>query len=98
MALAGLLLGSAGTARGNGAFPDSFRVFVPAERPDEIVLATNFGLISSIDGGHAWRWVCEHDDGLFGARYDMGPGALPRLYAAVPSGMAASDDEACSWT
>ena len=94
----GALLPAPRAARANGAFPDSFRVFVPDERPGEILLATNFGLISSADGGQAWQWVCEHDDGLFGSRYELGPGAAPRLYAVAPVGLALSDDGGCSWS
>ena len=50
--LAGLaLLAFAGRAAANGAFPDSDAVMVPVDRPQQIMLATNFGLIISDDGG-----------------------------------------------
>jgi hypothetical protein len=87
-----------GVARANGAFPDSFRVFVPDERAGEVLLATNFGLISSEDGGQRWEWTCEHDDGLFASIYELGPGPAPRLYAVVPRGLALSDDGGCTWS
>ncbi len=34
---------SGGRARADGAFPDSMALFLPADRPHELVLATNFG-------------------------------------------------------
>jgi len=53
--------GAARPALGNGAFPDSQAVITPAERPHEILLATNFGLITSTDDGRSWTWSCEQD-------------------------------------
>ena len=38
-------------ARANGAFPDAENILTPADRPQEIVLVTNFGLVTSTDGG-----------------------------------------------
>jgi hypothetical protein len=94
-AVVGLLLPAGAGA--NGAFPESQRVFVPADRGGEILLATNFGIISGNDDGQRWDWVCEHDDGVFGSRYDRGPGPTPRLYVVIPAGLAFSDDGACTW-
>jgi hypothetical protein len=85
-------------AQANGAFPGSLRVFAPPGAPEEILLATNFGLISTANGGQRWDWVCEHGDALLAAIYEIGPGARPRLYAAGPIGLAISTDGACSWT
>ena len=82
----------------NGAFPGSLRVFAPAAAPEEILLATNFGIISTGNGGARWDWVCEHGDGLLAQIYEVGAGARPRLYAAGPIGLAVSEDGACSWT
>ena len=81
-------------AHANGAFPESQRIFAPADRPGELLLATNFGLISSPDDGQRWQWICEHGDVLLGSRYEQGG---PRLYAAAPVGLALSDDGGCSW-
>ena len=85
-------------ARGNGAFPGSLRVFTPAAAPQEILLATNFGIISTGNGGGRWDWICEHGDGLLAQIYEVGAGVRPRLYAAGPIGLAVSEDGACSWT
>jgi MYXO-CTERM domain-containing protein len=84
----------AGVVRANGAFPGSLRVFTP---PGEVLLATNFGLISSGDGAR-WDWVCEHGDALFASLYELESGENPRLYAAGVLGLAVSADRGCSWT
>ena len=92
-----ILLASA-RARANGAFPDSLSIFVPADRPSEIVLATNFGLITTTDAGVTWTWVCEHGDGYLGAMYQRAAPPSQRLFAVAPAGLVFSDDAACSWS
>jgi MYXO-CTERM domain-containing protein len=90
-------LAGAGRARANGAFPDSQSVLVPADRPHEIVLATNFGVIHSEDDGATWTWSCEQD--MNGTRdlYQLGPPAKHRLYARDGTGLVFTDDSACTW-
>jgi len=86
-------------ARANGAFPDAQSVIVPADRPHEITLATNFGLISSSDDAQSWTWVCESDATNNGYLYQVGPPPLDRLFALSGDGkLAFSDDRACTWT
>jgi hypothetical protein len=91
-----LLLSTRG-ARADGAFPDSLGIMAPASRPHDIVLATNFGLVSSIDDGQTWTWACEQDQNSFGLQYQMGAPALDRLYVLANTGLAFSDDRACGW-
>src|ERR1022692_764628 len=38
-------------AHADGAFPDSQNIITPAAIPNEILLATNFGLVMSVDAG-----------------------------------------------
>ncbi len=85
------------TARGNGAFPDSQTVLVPDDRPDEIVLVTNFGLVISEDGGTSWQWSCERDENAFGLFYQLGPPPRRRLFTAAAKGLAYTDDGSCGW-
>ena len=86
-------------ARANGAFPDAQSVILPADRPHEMTLATNFGLISSADDGQSWSWVCESDATNNGYLYQVGPPPLDRLFALSGDGkLAFSDDRACTWT
>ena len=90
----------AGRAAANGAFPDSDAVLVPADRPQQIALSTNFGLIFSDDGGASWQWSCERPETSMAASYTMGAPPGDRLYSLSPDpevGVAVSADGSCSW-
>jgi len=84
-------------ALANGAFPDSLSILLPADRPNQIVLATNFGLIVSVDGGQTWTWSCEQTATMGGRLYQAGPPPLDRLFGISTAGLVFSDDGACSW-
>jgi len=81
----------------NGAFPDSETVLTPADRPQEIVLVTNFGLITSADGGTTWLWSCEQDGNMLGMLYQLTPLPRNRLFAIANQKLAFSDDRSCGW-
>src|SRR3954464_7579747 len=91
------LAAGGGRARADGAFPDSEAVLVPADRPHQLLLATNFGLIRSEDDGAIWTWTCEQDP--LGARtfYQFGPSPPHRLFAIDVQGLVYTDDGGCSW-
>jgi MYXO-CTERM domain-containing protein len=96
----GLCLSRPDPAFGNGAFPDSLQILLPADRPDQIGLATNFGIIISDDAGKTWSWVCEGDlgDPLYLAYlYQVGPSPIDRLLAVTPDNIVSSVDNACTW-
>ena len=97
--LAGLaVLAPAGRAAANGAFPDSDAVLLPADRPQQIVLGTNFGLILSDDGGTTWQWSCERAETSMASAYALGAPPGDRLYSrSLDVGLGVSDDESCSW-
>jgi uncharacterized protein (TIGR03382 family) len=97
-ALALAILLASARARANGAFPDSLRIFAPADRPSEIVLVTNFGLITTTDAGASWDWVCEHGDGYLAYLYQRAAPPGHRLFAVAPAGLVLSDDGGCSWS
>jgi hypothetical protein len=93
------LLAPAGRALGNGALPSSYGILLPADKPQQIVLATNFGMIISDDGGASWLWTCEQPQTNFGYLYGVGPSPRDRFYGLSPDqGLAYSDDGSCSWT
>jgi MYXO-CTERM domain-containing protein len=93
------------SARADGAFPDAQSVLLPRDRPDEIILATNFGLVFSEDDGMTWNYTCETDAQTQGGNlYIMGPPTMggvsgDRLFAVSipPPGAPVSLDDGCSW-
>jgi len=99
-ALVGLgLVGSRSTpAHADGAFPDSFAPLLPRTRPHQILLATNFGLVSSDDDGASWAYACELPDSAYGRLYNLGAPPAERIYAVATAGLVASDDGGCRWT
>ena len=85
-------------ALANGAFPDSDAILLPADRPQQIGLSTNFGLIISDDGGQSWQWTCERPETSMAAGYARGAPPGDRLYSlSLDVGLAFSDDDSCSW-
>jgi hypothetical protein len=92
-------IASATPARADGAFPESYQVVLPADRPQQIIASTNFGLIISDDGGATWTWTCEQKPTNGAQLYGVSAPPLDRLLAASPTtGLAYSDDGSCSWT
>ncbi len=79
-------------ASANGAFPDAVQVLLAG---DDVVLATNFGLVLSENG--TWRWTCEHDTSLGGFLYQRLAPPSPRVMALSNSGLVYSDDIGCTW-
>src|SRR4029077_20439774 len=100
-AFAGLIVAAVtvvpATARADGAFPAAEGVIVPAERPQEIMLVTNFGIVQSADGGATWTWSCEQDTNALGLLYQLGPAPRRRLFAVANNKVVTSDDATCSW-
>jgi hypothetical protein len=98
VALVALALDTPRAAHANGAFPESFQLLLPSDRPHEIVLATNFGLMISDDDGATWTWTCEQPETLSGYLYAVSAMPLDRFFSLSPSaGLAYSDDTSCSW-
>src|SRR5689334_17359687 len=86
-------------AYADGAFPESMQILLPADRPHEIVLGTNFGLIVSQDDGLTWFWACEPDPNDTAVFYQIGGAPSDRLFTtALSAGLLYSDDGACTWT
>ena len=85
-------------ALANGAFPDSNGILLPADRTNEILLTTNFGVISSEDSGKSWSWSCEQDLSNLANLYQLGASPMDRLFALSSNGLIFSDDGTCGWT
>src|ERR1043165_3140898 len=90
-----------GTALANGAFPNSETVLAPVAAPGGLLVATNFGVVVSADGGSTWTWRCELPNSRNGAQYQLGAPPLDPLYAIAAvnatAGLVYSDDLGCSW-
>lgn len=84
-------------ARADGAFPMSFQLILPTDRPNQIVLATNFGMIISDDAGATWTWTCEQKATANATLYNVGAPPVDRFFG-LASDVAYSDDQSCSWT
>jgi hypothetical protein len=91
------VLARAAPAVANGAFPASDAVLLAADRPQQIMVATNFGLIISDDGGATWRWTCERPETSMALSYTVGAPPGDRLYARSDLGLAISTDDSCGW-
>jgi hypothetical protein len=73
-------------------------VLLPADRPNEIMLATTFGLVVSVDGGQTWTYSCEQAaNGALAAFYQVGPPPRDRLFAKTDIALIFSDDHGCTW-
>ena len=95
--VAAAALGAPAAARANGAFPNSENILTPADRPQDILLVTNFGLVTSSDDGKTWLWSCEQDGNMLGAFYQLTPLPQNRLFTVANQKLAFSDDRSCGW-
>src|SRR4051812_25568010 len=73
-----------GVARANNGIPGSLGVLLPLDKPQEVGLATTFGLILSDDGGASWAWTCEQTSTSMANVYTVGAPPADRLYALSP--------------
>jgi hypothetical protein len=102
--IAALLAGScvalgSTAARADGAFPDSQGLMLPADKPNQIMLATTFGVVMTIDGGQTWTYSCEMmSNGLLAAFYNIGPAPRDRMFALTDIALIYTDDLACTWS
>src|SRR4051812_2280917 len=96
--VAALLAGALATARANGALPATIQVLAPPDAPGTTIVTTNYGVISSTDGGGHWSWICEHGLGLQGKAYQLAAPPGGRLLSLANDGLVASEDLGCGWT
>jgi hypothetical protein len=95
-----VILGLApGRARADGAFPNSQGLLLPADRPNELALATNFGIVLSEDAGQTWTYSCEQaSNGSAAGQYQIGPPPRDRVFAMSDTALIYTDDRACGWS
>jgi hypothetical protein len=88
---------ASGPAAGNGALPDAQNVLTPGDRPLEIIIPTNFGVVLSHDAGATWLWTCEQDANALGWNYQIGLSPRHRVFTVANKALAYSDDSTCGW-
>lgn len=84
-------------ARADGAFPTAQAILLDPTRPADMVLATNFGLVASHDGGQSWSYGCETPLTTNAYQYLRVAPASSRTWALSTAGLVFSDDEGCNW-
>ena len=85
-------------ARADGTFPEPRQILLPADRPEQIILGTNFGLIFSEDSGKTWLFSCERGLSNYAGPYLLGAQTPHRIFALTSgAGLIRSDDDSCSW-
>jgi hypothetical protein len=93
----GALLGTT-PARADGSYPGSRQILLPADRPEQLILATNFGLILSEDAGETWSFSCERELSAYAGPYLLGAAGSRRIFALTAgAGLIHSDDDSCGW-
>jgi photosystem II stability/assembly factor-like uncharacterized protein len=90
-------LGTVAAVSADGALPNSLGVLLPSDHPDTLMIATNFGLLSSEDGGTHWKLVCEQVIGSGAALYQLGRSPEDEILTVTVDGLSRSDDLGCSW-
>jgi len=95
--VAAVVLAAPAAAYADGAFPDSQTILTPEDRPQEILLVTNFGLITSADNGKTWLWSCEQSGNALGDFYQLTPAPKNRLFTVANQNLAYTDDASCGW-
>jgi hypothetical protein len=97
-----LLLGSSlaltSSARAHDGFPEARQILLPPNRPEQVILVTNFGLLFSEDGGKDWLYSCERGLSAYASPYLLGAPPSPRIVAMSAAGAIYSDDESCTWS
>jgi hypothetical protein len=89
----------AGHAQADGGFPDPRQVLLPLDAPEQIIVATNFGLLFSEDAGSTWSFSCEQRLSAYASSYVLGPPPVQRIFALTSgAGLIYSDDGSCTWT
>jgi hypothetical protein len=83
--------------RADGAFPDTQTVLLPTEHPERIILAANFGLVFTEDGGAHWEYACESQATMNGRLYSLGAPPDERLFSLSDFGTVTSADLGCTW-
>jgi len=97
MIVAVAVVAGARPAHADGAFPDAQTVLLPVDRPQQIILAANFGLVFSEDDGGHWQYSCESQATANGRLYALGAAPDDRIFSLSDFGLATTADAGCTW-
>ncbi|WP_437971040.1 hypothetical protein WMF04_17900 [Sorangium sp. So ce260] len=89
----------AAPASANGRFPAAGLIASHPSDPSRLMVRATYGLLSTHDGGEAWRWICEPVVG-FGGNEDPMLAFLAdgTIVAGVFDGLSASKNGGCDWS
>ncbi|WP_437580555.1 WD40/YVTN/BNR-like repeat-containing protein [Sorangium sp. So ce887] len=89
----------AAPASANGRFPAAGLIASHPSDPSRLMVRATYGLLSTHDGGEAWRWICEPVVG-FGGNEDPMVAFLAdgTILAGVFDGLSASKNGGCDWS
>ncbi|WP_437819332.1 WD40/YVTN/BNR-like repeat-containing protein [Sorangium sp. So ce1078] len=89
----------AAPASANGRFPAAGLIASHPSDPSRLMVRATYGLLSTHDGGAAWRWICEPVVG-FGGNEDPMLAFLAdgTIVAGVFDGLSASKNGGCDWS
>src|SRR6188474_1551389 len=95
-ALAALSLTALASA--NGRFPRAQRLVQDAQQPERLALYGTYGLLTTIDAGQSWQYICEGATGPFSGEAPLLE-LLPqgRLVLSSETGLQTSAFPACDW-
>ena len=87
------------SAAANGRYPTAqFLVVGPGAGNQLLALQTTFGLVTSIDAGHTWHWVCEQGEGYAGmADPSLGLMRDGSLMISLPDGLSLAPAPYCNF-
>jgi photosystem II stability/assembly factor-like uncharacterized protein len=93
-----LLLGER-VASANGRYPLAQQLLVDPTDANQLWLRSNYGLLTSADGGASWDWICEAGVGYSGRQDPMvAVTADGKVLVAAEEGLFATSDRGCSWS
>jgi hypothetical protein len=92
---------TASEATANGRYPAAqFFAVGEGEQRARIALVTTFGLVTSVDGGRQWSWVCEDAVGFTG-QFDPAIAVMAdgTLVSSLPDGLSRTNGgDWCQWS
>jgi len=86
------------SAFAHGGAPETGQVAVDPAKPTHLVVRTTYGLISTMDAGKTWQWICETAIGYEGdAAAHVVVSLDGSILATTPLGTKVSHDGGCDW-